>query len=171
MADDSGLSDARVVEIMNKSFAKGANPSVSTLSGGNGGGDKIVRYDRDSGVLTMLFRGSDAMCNGKPGPKAQAQVQGGFAGAMLDAVVAQSVVVHSKLTKTVASLEQKTTWVRPVPPNQDLFGTATLLKMGRSIAFYTAELRLGAPDGPLLVSASQTLSLVALPAKKPKAKL
>mmetsp|Transcript_27222 Transcript_27222/g.43761 ORF Transcript_27222/g.43761 Transcript_27222/m.43761 type:complete len:116 (+) Transcript_27222:348-695(+) len=103
-SSDGDLSRERVVEILNNSFSKGKNQSVSTLSGGDGPG-KILSWDDDRKELVMQFMGTDAMCNGKPGPKAQ--VQGGFACAMLDAVTAQTVVVYSKLTRTVATLEQK----------------------------------------------------------------
>jgi len=165
MGDDAPPSDGRIVELLNSSFAKGRNPSVSTLSGGDSG-DKIISYNRKEGRLVMRFRGSDAMCNGKLGPRAQ--IQGGFASAMLDAVTAQMVVIHSQLTKTVASLEQKTTFLRPVLPNEELIGIAKVVKFGRTIAFLEAELRKGSEDGDLLVTSSTTISLVPLPQKGKK---
>jgi len=164
--DESGPSDERVVELLNRSFANKKNPSVDTLSGGTGG--RIEAFNREAGTLTMIFRGSDAMCNGKPGPRAQ--VQGGFASAMLDAVTAQMVVVYSNLKYTVASLEQKTTFIAPVPPNRDLSATAKVVKFGRTIAFLEAQLRDGGVDGKLLCTASTTISLVKLPSKEDKKK-
>lgn len=166
-SEDAPPSDERIVELLNSSFGRGKNPSVSTLSGGDGD-DKIISFDRESGRLVMKFRGSDAMCNGKPGPKAQ--IQGGFASAMLDAVTAQMVVIYSQLKFTVASLEQKTTFLRPVPPNTDLVGIAKVVKFGRSIAFLDAELRLGSETGELLVTSTTTISLVKLPSKSDKKK-
>ncbi|GBG24329.1 2-oxoglutarate-dependent dioxygenase mpl2 [Hondaea fermentalgiana] len=165
--NDAPPSDERIVQLLNSSFGKGKNPSVSTLSGGDGD-DKIISFDRENGRLIMKFRGSDAMCNGKPGP--HAQIQGGFASAMLDAVTAQMVVIYSQLTNTVASLEQKTTFLKPVPPNKDLIGVAKVIKFGRSIAFLEAELRLGSETGTLLVTSSTTISLVKLPSKADKKK-
>mmetsp|Transcript_10328 Transcript_10328/g.19010 ORF Transcript_10328/g.19010 Transcript_10328/m.19010 type:complete len:168 (+) Transcript_10328:87-590(+) len=157
-------SDERVIELLNNSFEKKKNPSVDTLSGGNGG--KITAFDRSAGTLTMIFRGTNAMCNGKPGPRAQ--VQGGFAGAMLDAVTAQMVVVYSSLQKTVASLEQKTVFISPVPPNTDLHATAKVIKFGRNIAFLEAELRDPERDNKLLCSSTTTISLVQMPSKQEK---
>ncbi len=84
---------------------------------------------------------------------------------MLDAVTAQMVVVWSQLTKTVASLEQKTVFIAPVPANKDLYGTAKIVKFGRSIAFLEAQLRDGSADGKLLCTSSTTISLVPLPAR------
>ncbi len=95
-------------------------------------------------------------------------MQGGFASAMLDAVTAQMVVVWSQLEKTVASLEQKTVFIAPVPPNTDLYGTAKVVKFGRSIAFLEAELRDGSDQGKLLCTSTTTISLVALPSRKRK---
>jgi uncharacterized protein (TIGR00369 family) len=159
--DAAPLDDARVVALLNAAFAERKNPSVNTLSGGTGG--RIEAFERAAGTLRMVFRGSDAMCNGKPGPAAQ--VQGGFASAMLDAVTAQTVVVYSRLEHTVASLEQKTTFIAPVPPNKDLTAVAKVVKFGRAIAFLEAELR----DGDkLLCTSSTTIQLVKLPSKADK---
>ncbi len=64
--DDASLpTRASVVGILNKSFEKKRNPSVDTLSGGTGG--QIVGLDENAQTLTMVFKGTDAMCNGKPG--------------------------------------------------------------------------------------------------------
>ena len=92
-------------------------------------------------------------------------MQGGFASAMLDAVTAQMVVVWSRLEKTVATLEQKTVFISPVPPNTDLFGTAKIIKFGRSIAFLEAQLREGSTDGKILCTSTTTVALVQLPKK------
>mmetsp|Transcript_7341 Transcript_7341/g.8427 ORF Transcript_7341/g.8427 Transcript_7341/m.8427 type:complete len:178 (+) Transcript_7341:114-647(+) len=161
---DEGPSDSKIVEILNASYKKGRNPSVSTLSGGPGEG-KIVDFNREDGTFTMVFKVGNDYINGKPGKRAQ--VQGGFASAMLDSVCANAVVAFSRIKTTVATLEQKVSFIRPVPPNTELFATAKVIKMGRTIAFLEAELRNGS-DGPLLVKGSQTNSLIALPSKPKK---
>mmetsp|Transcript_16939 Transcript_16939/g.20908 ORF Transcript_16939/g.20908 Transcript_16939/m.20908 type:complete len:178 (-) Transcript_16939:1232-1765(-) len=162
--DADGPSDAKIVEILNASFKKGRNPSVSTLSGGPGEG-KIVDFDREKQTFTMVFKVGNDYINGKPGKNAQ--VQGGFASAMLDSVCANAVVAFSRIKTTVATLEQKASFIKPVPPNTDLYATAKVIKMGRSIAFLEAELRNG-KNGPLLVKGSQTNSLLELPSKPKK---
>ena len=81
----------------------------------------------------------NAYTNGKPGKNAQ--VQGGFAGAMLDSVCANAVVAFTKFKSTVATLEQKCSFLKPVPPNTDLYAVAKMVKLGRTLAFLEAELR------------------------------
>lgn len=162
------MEDEKVVEILNRSFKKDANPSVTKLSGGSGKG-KIIEFDRENGRFTMKFCVDDSFSNGKKGTKAQ--VQGGFASAMLDSVCANAIVAFSKLTQTVATLEQKVTFIKPVPTNTDLFATAILVKKGRKIAFLEGELRETTINGTLLAKSSQTCSLITIPRREnlPKA--
>lgn len=160
----SEISDERVVEIMNRSFSNGKNPSISTLSKVNG--HRIISFDRTKGELVMVFKGDPMFSNGKIGTTGQ--VQGGFAGAMLDAATAQMVVVYSKFKFTVAALEQKCTFLQPVPLDCDLYAIAKVIRFGKRIAFMEAELRAESRDGKLLVTSSTTQSLVALPTKAEK---
>ena len=96
------------------------------FSGGKGEGF-IADFDRENGTFTMVFKVGDEYCNGKPGKNAQ--VQGGFAGAMLDSVCANAVVAFTRIKTTVATLEQKVSFIKPIPPNTDLWATAKVIKL------------------------------------------
>jgi hypothetical protein len=65
---DAPPSDNRLCEILNKSFARGRNPSVALLGG------KIVSFDREAQSMRMEFAATPALDNGN------AQVMGGFLG-------------------------------------------------------------------------------------------
>ena len=96
------MPDDKMVEVLNKSFVRGRNPSVQFLGG------QIVAFDREAQTMRMRFEGTPPMNNGN------GQVMGGFLGAMMDAVVAQLAVVLSQLTQTVSTLEQKASLLAPV---------------------------------------------------------
>lgn len=110
------------------------------------------------------------------------QVMGGFLAAMMDVTVAQAVVVHSGISQTVSTLEQKTSLLAPVrlskspvegssPPR--LRCEATAIKRGRTVAFY--EVSLMNNNDELIARATQTTLLVDIPkrdaAKPASAKL
>lgn len=151
----SDLSDTRIVELLNNSFRKNSNPSVTKLSNGT---SQIVSFSRERGDITMTFIVDASFSNGKK--NTSAQVQGGFAAAMLDSVCANAIVAHSGLTQTVATLEQKCSFISVVPPDTQLYATATIIKHGRKIAFLEAELRRDSKEGKLLVTCTQTCSIV-----------
>ena len=96
------MPDDKMIEVLNKSFVRGRNPSVQFLGG------QIVSFDREAQTMRMRFEGTPPMNNGN------GQVMGGFLGAMMDAVVAQLAVVLSQLTQTVSTLEQKASLLAPV---------------------------------------------------------
>ena len=91
------------------------------------------------------------------------QVMGGFLSAMMDVAVAQLAVVLSKLTQTVATLEQKVSLLAPVrlprrrgdaaAASVPLFVEVTALKVGRSVAFF--EISLLDVEDTLVARASQ----------------
>lgn len=99
------------------------------------------------------------------------QVMGGFLAAMMDVTVAQAVVVHSGISQTVSTLEQKTSLLAPVrlsakspvegssPPR--LRCEATAIKRGRTVAFY--EVSLTNDNDELIARATQTTLLVDIP--------
>ena len=96
---------------------------------------------------------------------------GGFFSAMMEVAVAQTVVVLSRLQQTVATLEQKISFLAPVriPPAKEkgvpLFCDAIAVKMGRSVAFF--EVSLTDADGVLVARASQTTLLVTISPRAP----
>lgn len=149
------LSDEKIVEILNKSFRDNKSPSVTKLNG------SIIDFNRLNQSLSMSFKLDNSFCNGKIGSKQQ--IQGGFLAAIIDSVCAHAVLTYSKLAQTVATLEQKCTFIRPVSPDIDLVATAYILKFGKSIAFLRAELRSITDDEnmeKLFVDATQTCALV-----------
>lgn len=65
---------------------------------------------------------------------------------MLDSVCANAIVAFTKFKSTVATLEQKCSFLKPVPPNTDLYAVAKVIKLGRTLAFLEAELRKEDPE-------------------------
>ena len=102
------------------------------------------------------------------------QVMGGFLAAMMDVTVAQAVVVHSGITQTVSTLEQKTSLLAPVrlsaktPSEQPvrLRCEATAIKRGRTVAFY--EVSLLGDKGEMIARATQTTLLLDIPKRDAK---
>ena len=71
------------------------------------------------------------------------------------------------LKSTVATLEQKCSYLAPVPPEVPLIARARITKMGKSVVFLESSLELG--NGKILSRASQTNSLLTM--RKSKAAL
>ncbi len=157
------MSDEKAVEVLNKSFLRGRNPSVQLLGG------LIVSFDRDAMHMRMRFEASKSLDNGN------GQVMGGFLGSMMDVAVAQLAVILSRLTKTVATLEQKCSLLTPIrlPRDSDdpvlVFVDATAVKLGRSVAFF--EISLADEAGTLAARATQTTMLVDIAPRKNNPKL
>mmetsp|Transcript_9399 Transcript_9399/g.21372 ORF Transcript_9399/g.21372 Transcript_9399/m.21372 type:complete len:172 (+) Transcript_9399:66-581(+) len=152
--------DEKLLDILNKSFERGRNPSVKLLGG------KIESFDRDGKRLRMSFVGDPTQDNGN------GQVMGGFLSAMIDVTVAQAVVVISQLRQTVSTLEQKVSLLAPVrlpkgSAGAALFVDATAVKVGKSVAFFEASLT--DEKGTVVARASQTTMLVDVPPPKKKA--
>ena len=163
MAAREPMPDAKAIEVLNKSFARGRNPSVQLLGG------QIESFDREAMRMRMRFEGTKQLDNGN------GQVMGGFIGAMMDVAVAQLAVVLSQLTQTVSTLEQKASLLAPIrlPRDSDepvpMFVDATAIKMGRSVAFF--EISLEDAEGTLAARATQTTMLIDIAPRKPKPKL
>mmetsp|Transcript_21595 Transcript_21595/g.42416 ORF Transcript_21595/g.42416 Transcript_21595/m.42416 type:complete len:171 (-) Transcript_21595:219-731(-) len=156
----------RVQEILNASFGKGRNPAVQLLQG------SIVDVKvpslppedgSDGRTICMRFR-TDRQFEEVEG---SGTTQSGVAAAILDAVCANAVVLHSGLRQTVATLEQQCSFLEAIPSDRDLYATAILLRMSKKFAFLKAELRLDDPErGVLIAKSTQTNSLLALPEPK-----
>ena len=67
-------------------------------------------------------------------------VQGGFVAGMLDATMAQFMIVMSQGQRIPLTLDITITYLLPCVPNQDIEVISTILKNGRSIAFSEAKL-------------------------------
>ena len=163
MGEREPMLDEKAVEVLNKSFVRGRNPSVQLLGG------QIVSFDRDTMHMRMRFEASKQLDNGN------GQVMGGFIGAMMDVVVAQLAVVLSRLTQTVATLEQKCSLLAPIRLPRDsndsvpILVDATAIKLGRSVAFF--EISAEDEQGTLAARATQTTMLVDIAPRKAKPKL
>mmetsp|Transcript_14581 Transcript_14581/g.37506 ORF Transcript_14581/g.37506 Transcript_14581/m.37506 type:complete len:167 (+) Transcript_14581:226-726(+) len=155
--------DARVVQILNKSFGRGRNPSVQLLGG------RIESFDRPTSTLIMSYSAEERLNNGN------GQVMGGFLAAIMDVTVAQAIVVQSRLKQTVSTLEQKVSLLAPVRlPHVDksnvegrLRCQATAVKRGKTIAFY--EVSLFDATGKLVARATQTALVLDIVRRQPKA--
>jgi len=64
-------------------------------------------------------------------------------------------MIQSRLTKYISTLEQKQTYLKPVPLNADVVCTSHIVRMGKDIVFFEASLTLAGSD-EVLVRASQT---------------
>jgi len=80
-------------------------------------------------------------------------------------------MIQSKLSKVIATLEQKQTYLKQVPLNKKLICTAKALKLGKDVVFLEASLCLEGSE-EILVKASQTALLTSVfRPSKPKATL
>ncbi len=87
-------------------------------------------------------------------------IQGGFVTAMLDAAMAQSVMVASQLTLGPPTLELKVSFFRAALPGPHR-AIGRVLRLGKSIGFLEAELFNGAQQ--LVAKSSATAMLVPAP--------
>jgi acyl-coenzyme A thioesterase PaaI-like protein len=67
-------------------------------------------------------------------------VQGGFVAGMLDATMAQFMIVMSQGQRMPLTLDMTITYLLPCVPNQDIEVISTIIKNGRSIVFSEAKL-------------------------------
>jgi acyl-coenzyme A thioesterase PaaI-like protein len=79
-------------------------------------------------------------------------------------------MVHTRLQKVISTLEQKQSYLRPVPLNRQLLCRATFLRQGKDVAFYESEI-CNEATGEVLAKASQTAMLVPVVRGKAKSKL
>ncbi len=83
-------------------------------------------------------------------------VHGGFVTAMLDEVMGVAIISANEFRKWPPTLEIKAQFLRPVLPGR-IIGRGQVIKMGRTIAFVSGELR--DLDGELLATATCTSTL------------
>jgi len=146
----------KAAEVLQKSFARNRNPAVKLLGG------KIVSAVGSGGIPTLVMTFQANTCFQDEG----GSVSPGVASAMLDAVCANAVVAHTELDKTVATLEQKCSFLAPVPVQEEVFATAKIMRVGKDFAFLEAELR--DSENNLLVRSTQSNSLLNLPRREEK---
>jgi uncharacterized protein (TIGR00369 family) len=118
-------------------------------------GWRLVDHDVAKGWIRVGFDGKRDFLN------PAGFVQGGIQGAMLDDTMGPAVWLKSKGTLYTATIEMSLRFLAPARPGR-LFGEATVLQLGTTIAFLEGKL-LDA-DGTLLARASATARL--LPAER-----
>jgi uncharacterized protein (TIGR00369 family) len=108
----------------------------------------VVEARLDDGFIKLEFAPQPAFRNHF------GNIQGGFAVAMLDAVV--SIAAYAKLRQWLPTVEIKSSFLEPIPIGSCI-GEGRVLKAGRSLAFI--EGRLITADGRLAVTATATASI------------
>jgi acyl-coenzyme A thioesterase PaaI-like protein len=124
-----------IVDLLNKSIAKPnpANPLMSYLNG------SVVSFDKINETVILKFPNvAKHFGQGR-------SVQGGILATFLDAGAAFLMLCLSNGEHTISTLEQKVTYFAPVPTNVDVYIVAKLLKRGKSVGFFDAELFIGPP--------------------------
>lgn len=89
---------------------------------------------------------------------------------MLDSVCANAIVAQTGIKYTVATLEQKCTYIKKVPVGE-LYAACNIVKLGKQVAMLEATLKEKDDKGDVLVRASQTVLLLPLPPPPTKPKM
>lgn len=119
------------------------------------GFQSIETYDRELQRLKVAFMVRPEFCH-----SAGRIAQGGFVTAWLDAAMAHVVLLDSRGTENIASLEIKVSFIAAVAPGP-VVAESHIVKKGKRIAFL--ESNLFDLKGKLLASATQTAMLTAMP--------
>ena len=102
-------------------------PAVQTLDG------KAIKFDITKQSLEMSFIANQNFCHSVD------VVQGGYISAMLDAVMAYTVIGLPDVRKMVSTLELKTSYISIGHPGL-MIGKGMITKIGKSIVFLNGEL-------------------------------
>jgi uncharacterized protein (TIGR00369 family) len=116
-------------------------------------GWRLIDHDAARGWIRVGFAGRRDFLN------PAGFVQGGFQAAMLDDTMGPAVWLKSNGTLYTASIEMSLRFLAPARPGP-LFGEASVLRLGSTIAFLEASLLDG--GGALLTRASATARLLAV---------
>ena len=111
----------------------------------------VDSYDDDSGVLEMHYAIDESFCHSGD------IIQGGFIAGMLDTAMAHVTFLRLCGLAIVATLEIKVSYFEIARPGQ-LSAKARILKLGKSIGFYEAELF--DESGTLLAAATSTARVI-----------
>ena len=129
MADTPPTASGQTDEALLHRFRNAKKPGASSLTLGN----EVLRIDQAAMEVEIAFEARPEFCN------PVGQVQGGFLTAMLDEAMSIAGVVTSGITASIASIEIKTTYMRPAYPGR-LRGVGRVVKWGRTICFLEGEL-------------------------------
>jgi acyl-CoA thioesterase len=120
-------------------------PALGKLNG------SVHRYDDPTQTIELRYQIDESFCHSGD------IIQGGFVAGMLDAAMAHVVFVALGEVVIVATLEIKVSYLDIARPGE-LHATGKIAKLGKSIAFLTAELH--NEDGVLLAIASSTARII-----------
>lgn len=112
---------------------------------------RVDHYDADSGTLGMTYSIDASFCHSGD------IVQGGFVAGMLDAAMAHATFLHLGSLAVVATLEIKVSYFDIARPGL-LTAKARVVKLGKSIGFYEAELY--DESGTLVAAATSTARVI-----------
>lgn len=114
-------------------------------------GFKLIDYDREKRTLRLGFESQANFRN--PG----GNIQGGMLAAMLDEVFAPLVIIDSKHTRAMVTLDLNVTYIAAAKPG--LFECeGRIVRVGSSVGFLEAELF--DQDGILVARASTTCKML-----------
>lgn len=98
------------------------------------GWKRLVSWDPATHTLRAIFEVRPEFCHTRG-----TVAQGGFVTAWLDAAMAQAMMRDTGFEFNIATLELKVSFLRSVPPGEVL-AKAHILKRGRRVAFFEAQL-------------------------------
>ncbi|MEZ0122988.1 MAG: PaaI family thioesterase [Candidatus Reddybacter sp.] len=114
-------------------------------------GMTVIEIAPQGGRMKFQYQPTAAMCN------PMGFVQGGFVTAMLDDVMAPTLLSTCTPDTSIPTLEIKTTFIKGLKPGS-VIAEGWIVKKTRSVAFMAAEIT--ATDGELLATASATFRLI-----------
>jgi len=117
------LKTLEIIEYLNSQWP----PAVETLEG------KAIKFDIIKQSLEMSFIANQNFCHSVD------VIQGGYISAMLDAVMAYTVIGLPDVRKMVSTLELKTSYISIGHPGL-MIGKGMITKLGKSIVFLNGEL-------------------------------
>ena len=146
------MADADLVAFLNNRIADGRalDTCVTTLRG------QIRDFDRQARECRMAFVGDSKTMSNSRG------LQGGYAAAMCDTACAYLAMLMSSMENTMSTLEQKCSYIAPVPLDEPVVVHARIVRQGKSVIFFEATLK--DRNNAVCVIASQTSILI--PAKR-----
>ncbi len=113
-------------------------------------GSEVLERDAATGTSRMRWVAPELFCSPR------GVLQGGFAGVFLDDVMGLAVLELTQGEKVPLTLDLNTCYLRPIPAGP-LLGEARVVRLGRSVGFLEAELKL--EDGTLIAKATSTVSV------------
>lgn len=114
-------------------------------------GWRLIDFDEARGWIRLGFSPKREFLN------PQGSVQGGFVTAMLDDTVGPAIVLKTRGTKAVSTIDLHTHFLRPVPLG-DITAEGEVTRLGKTIAF--TEGRLFDAKGQLCARATSSAMLV-----------